>query len=192
MEIWCFRWRYDVFSPRWGKYFIIEDQCICLDDPIPRTSAARLLITIDTGCQRLGGDDQWCWHHMCSGHPGWKGALTHWGRVPHICVSKLTIIGSDNGLSPGRRQAIIWTNAEILWIGPLGTSLNEILIEIHIFHSRKCVWKYRLRNGGHFVSASMCSPLISWNHLKRLGNIDQLQFPNIGFYSETTLAIGIA
>ena len=27
-------------------------------------------------------------------------SLTHWGRVTHICVSKLTIIGSDNGLSP--------------------------------------------------------------------------------------------
>ena len=36
---------------------------------------------------------------------------THWGRMPHICVSKLTVIGLDNGLSPGRRQAIIWTNA---------------------------------------------------------------------------------
>ena len=33
----------------------------------------------------------------------------YWGRV-HICVRKLAIIGSDNGLSPGRRQAIIWTN----------------------------------------------------------------------------------
>ena len=30
-------------------------------------------------------------------------SLTHWGRVTHICVNKLTIIGSDNGLSPGRR-----------------------------------------------------------------------------------------
>ena len=29
--------------------------------------------------------------------------LTHWGRVTYICVSKLTIIGSDNGLSPGVR-----------------------------------------------------------------------------------------
>ena len=29
--------------------------------------------------------------------------LTHLDRVAHICVSKLTIIGSDNGLSPGRR-----------------------------------------------------------------------------------------
>ena len=56
--------------------------------------------------------------------------LTHWGRVTHICVNKLTIIGSDNGLSPGRRQAIIWTNAGILLTGPLGTNFSEILIEI--------------------------------------------------------------
>ena len=34
----------------------------------------------------------------------WMSSLTHWGRVTHICVSKLTIIGSDNGLSPGRRR----------------------------------------------------------------------------------------
>ena len=59
--------------------------------------------------------------------------LTHWGREMHICVSKLTIIGSDNGLSTGRRQAIIWTNAGILSIEPLGTKFNEILIEIHTF-----------------------------------------------------------
>ena len=35
--------------------------------------------------------------------------LIHWGRVTHICIGNLTIIGSDNDLSPGRRQAIIWT-----------------------------------------------------------------------------------
>ena len=56
--------------------------------------------------------------------------LTHWGRVTHICVSKFTIIGSDNGLSPGRRQAIIWTNAWVLLIRPIGTNFNEMLIEI--------------------------------------------------------------
>ena len=63
--------------------------------------------------------------------------LTHWGRVTHICVSKLIIIGSDNGLSPGRRQAIIWTNAGILLIKPLKTHFNEILIEIFIFSFKK-------------------------------------------------------
>ena len=56
--------------------------------------------------------------------------LTHRGRVTHICVNKLTIIGSDDSLSPGWRQAIIWTNAGILLIGPLGTNFGEILIEI--------------------------------------------------------------
>ena len=51
----------------------------------------------------------------------------------HICVGKLTIIGSDNGLSPERRQAIIWTNAGFLLIGPLQTNFSEILIGIQAF-----------------------------------------------------------
>ena len=42
--------------------------------------------------------------------------LTHWGRVTHIWVGNLTIIGTDNGLSPGRPQSIPWTNAGILLI----------------------------------------------------------------------------
>ena len=46
----------------------------------------------------------------------------------YICVSKLTIIGPDNGLSPGRHQAIVWNNAGILLIGPLETNFSEILI----------------------------------------------------------------
>ena len=64
-------------------------------------------------------------------------ALTHWGRVTHMCVSKLTIIGSDNGLSPDRRQAIICTNAGLLLIVPLGTNFSEILIEILTFSFKK-------------------------------------------------------
>ena len=63
--------------------------------------------------------------------------LTHWGRVTHICVSKLTIIGSDNGLSPDRRQAIIWTNAGLLLMGPLGKTFSEILIENITFSFKK-------------------------------------------------------
>ena len=63
--------------------------------------------------------------------------LTHWGWMTHICVSKLTTIGSDNALLPGPRQAIIWTNAGILLIGPLGTNFSENLIEIYAFSFRK-------------------------------------------------------
>ena len=53
--------------------------------------------------------------------------------MTHICVSKLTTIVSDNGLSPGRRQAIIWTDTGMLLIEPLRTNFSEILIEIYIF-----------------------------------------------------------
>ena len=70
----------------------------------------------------------------------WKNhinGLTHWGWVTHICVSKLTIIGSDNGLSPGRRQAIIWNNAGLLLIEPLGTNFSEISIGIQTFSFKK-------------------------------------------------------
>ena len=67
--------------------------------------------------------------------------LTHWGRVMHICVGNLTIISSDNGLSPGRGQAIIWTNAEILLIGPLDTNFSEILIKILTFSFKKMCLK---------------------------------------------------
>ena len=65
------------------------------------------------------------------------GLLTHWGLTMHICVSKLTIIGANNGLSPGRRQAIIWTNAGILLIGPYGTNFSEISIAILTFSFTK-------------------------------------------------------
>ena len=38
-------------------------------------------------------------------------------------------IDSDNGLSPIRYQAIIWTIAGLLLIEPLGTNFSEILIK---------------------------------------------------------------
>ena len=49
----------------------------------------------------------------------------------------ITIIGSDNGLLPGWCQAIIWTNAGILLIGPPGTNFSEIFINIHTFSFKK-------------------------------------------------------
>ena len=72
-------------------------------------------------------------------HSGWfQGSMlcayiSHWGRVKHICVGKLTVNGLDNGLSLGRRQAIIRTNAGILLIIPLGTNFSEVLIGFREF-----------------------------------------------------------
>ena len=68
----------------------------------------------------------------------------------YICVSKQTIIGSDYGLLPGWHQAIIWTNAEILLIAPLGANFNEILFEIYIFSFEKMHLKMSSGNGRPF------------------------------------------
>ena len=77
-----------------------------------------------------------------STHSGISNSLRHiCGQVRHICVTKLIIIGSNNGLSPGRRQAIIWTNDGILLIWSLGTNFSEMLIGIHIFSFKKMHFK---------------------------------------------------
>ena len=64
-------------------------------------------------------------------------SLMHWGWVMHIYISRLTSIGSDNGLLPGRSQAIIWTNAGILLIEHFRTNFSEIFIKMYAFSSRK-------------------------------------------------------
>ena len=86
-------------------------------------------------------------------------ALTHWGRVTHICVGKVTNIGSDNGLSPERCQAFIWTSAGILLVGPLGTNFNEISIAVQTFSFKKM----------HLTmsSAKRCPLYLGHNVLKR-------------------------
>ena len=82
--------------------------------------------------------------------------LTHWGRETHICVSKLTIIGSDNGLSPDRRQTIIRTNAGILLnLRTLTTNVSEIVSEIHTFPFKKIHLKISSVKWRPFVSAFM-------------------------------------
>ena len=84
--------------------------------------------------------------------------ISHWGRATHICVDKLTIIGSDNGLSSGRHQAIIWANVGILLIGPLRTNFSEILIGIQTFSFKKMHLKMSSAKWRPFVSASMWYP----------------------------------
>ena len=74
----------------------------------------------------------------------------------YICVSKLNSIGSDNGLSPGRRQAIIWTNPAILLIWPLGTKFREMLIAIHTFSSKKIYLKMLSGKMAAILSRPQC------------------------------------
>ena len=106
------------------------------------------------GTSLLGRLQQQRWLNSC---PFLLQGLTHCGQVTHICVGKLTNNGSDKGLSPGRRQSIIWTNAGILLIGPLCEQTSvKFQSELKHFHSRKCTWNCRLRNGVHFLLASKC------------------------------------
>ena len=89
--------------------------------------------------------------------------LTHWGRVTHICVSKLTIIGSDNGLSLGRHKAIIWTNAAVLLIRTLGTNFGEIVIEIHTFSLKKMHLKMSSAKRQPFcLGLNVLTPVVGW------------------------------
>ena len=74
---------------------------------------------------------------QAKGHLNSPRFLNHWGRVTHICVNKLTVIGSDNGLSPDQSQAIIWTNAGTVLIGPLGINFSRIVIKHHTFSIKK-------------------------------------------------------
>ena len=87
-----------------------------------------------------GGLKQWWWssltpYGVTRPQPKWVNSLRP--NDAYIYVSKNTIIGKDNGLSPGRRQAIIWTNAGMLLIEHLGTKFNQILIKIYTFSLKK-------------------------------------------------------
>ena len=61
----------------------------------------------------------------------------------HMFFGKIIFIGLDNGLSPGRRQAFVWTNAGKLLIGPFGNKLQ---------------WYY---NRNHYISLKMCLKMSS-------------------------------
>ena len=76
------------------------------------------------------------WQQLCRFLDRQVFKLTHRSQVTHICVSKLSIIASYNRLSPGRRQAIIWTNDGIGSIWSLGTNFDEISY-IHTFSFQK-------------------------------------------------------
>ena len=105
--------------------------------------------------------------------------LTHWGRVTHICISKLMIIGSDNGLLPDQCQAIIWTNAGILLIRTLGTNFSEILGKIHSFSFKKMHFRMSTAKGRLFSLGftelrnheNICSLLFLYVHMAHVVKI---------------------
>ena len=121
--------------------------------------------------------------------------LTHWGRVTHICISKLTFIGSYNCLAPGRRQTIIWTHAGILLIGPMGTNFSETLIRIQTFSFKKCIWEWRPSCLGLNVLKYLqwaFEAMLMWNQWKHFAempkdqNFDLFGGQKLGLWCETS------
>ena len=90
---------------------------LCGDSPV----TGEFLAQRDSNAENVS---IWWRHHVCKlsrniSTSELSVAFTDWGRVTHSFINQLTIIGSVNGLSPGRHQTIIWTHAWILLIGPL-------------------------------------------------------------------------
>ena len=104
MKIWPFKTKCCLGEPyhkRWGILLQFCSSLFSLDlgpHRIPETAC----VTV--------ASSPWCevsWQHNetmsnipKSGGKALACPLTHWGRVKHICVNKLAIIGSDSGLSP--------------------------------------------------------------------------------------------
>ena len=94
---------------------------------------------------------------------GQMASLTYWVWMTHKCVSKLTMIGSDNGLSPGRRQVIIWANVWISLNRPMGTNFSEIMIEICKFPFKNMNWNLSSGNWRPFcLGLNVLIPVIEY------------------------------
>ena len=123
--------------------------------------------------------------------------LTHWVRVTHICFSKLTIISSDNGLSPGRlaawwHQTITETNNVLLPIGPLETNFSKFHCKYKHILSRKCIQKCYLQRGSHFVQASTLKR--TWCHLDKIfakGYTDKMFIKMTAFLFQCQISLAL-
>ena len=77
----------------------VADSCR-LFNHIPRDSFP-VAMSIESYLTCAGQD----WDNLADTKPrNTANVLSHWGRVTHICVGKLTNFVSDNGLLSGRRQ----------------------------------------------------------------------------------------
>ena len=90
------------------------------------------------------------------------------GVTSVVGVPSTHLVGSDNGLSPERCQAIIWTNAGIWLMGPRGTNFSEILIEIHLFSFKKMHLK---------MSSGKWRPFCLGLNVLRSSNVENISMP---------------
>ena len=137
--------------------------CICNTYSLP-TKQSSIVLTYLMVCSTNCHHNSSNWDVVC------VTISTHWGRVKHISVSKLTVIGADNDLSPGWRQAI-WTNVCLLLIRNLVTNVSYILSENHTFTFQKLHLKISSAQWRQFyfgldVLSDCCRPRFWCNFLK--------------------------
>ena len=89
-------------------------------------------------------------------------SISHWGRVTHIGVDDLTIIGSDNG------RAIIWTNVGILLIRTLRTELSKIFSKIYAFWFKETHLKMLSAKQRQFFLGLNVLKNTCWVHFKHI------------------------
>ena len=94
-------------------------------------------------------------------------------RGPWMCIVPC------NGLLPVRSQAITWTNADWLSIGPSWTNFSEILIEILAFSIRKMCLKMSSAKWGPFISGGdeISFLVLRPEHSDRTKPVSMLQTP---------------
>ena len=85
--------------------------------------------------------------------PKLKGKSSWW-----MLWNMINLMILYESVSPIRHQVIIWTNDNILEIGPLGTNFSKILTIIQQFSYKKLIWKNCLQNvEGHLYILSSSS-----------------------------------
>ena len=117
----------------------------------------------------------------------WQRQLTHWGRVTHISVSKLTIIGSDNGfiawwvqshylnqwwniVSSNLRNKRQWSLERYSYIFVHENAFEYVVCEMSaIFSQSQCVKSFSMRETEPVLWALFCRQpkmmLHLWNQL---------------------------
>ena len=152
----------------------MRDKCQCLFDKKKMpwiwiyTVSKNFAFLVNISEHRTSSGTLFCFEIPLTLRSAVTPRLIHWGQVTHICVGDLTIIVSDNGLLPGRHQAIIWTNDEIFLIESLGTNFSEILIEIQTFSLKNIHLK--------MLSAKCCRFRLGLNVLNFFSTGNEISF----------------
>ena len=120
----------------------LQNVCLCFDrimNIAHKTFDHRYHVSM----REISGKTRWHWRLCVRGRASWMvvDEIRNVRVFAHICGSKITIIGSDNGLSPCRCQASHYLNQCWNIVHSNLRNFSEILSEIHTFSIKKMYFK---------------------------------------------------